>query len=351
MLGKNGHEVMYTGLYETKENELIAKDSENIDLGGKRGGFSIKLLLRLMKLIKTRKPDIIQANGSDTLKYSAIAKFFYPHMNIVYRNISMVSARTRPGSFRTKMNSLLFKKVDRVTSVGNESLGDLIKTFGYPSAKARVMRRGIPELNFEHTASKKKIAEEFDFPVSDFVLMYTAQFSPEKNQEFLIDSFEKVLAEGFKARMLFVGMGERMEEMKAIVAEKKLNKHILFTGYRKNVPELLAGSDVFVFGSKIEGVPGALLEAGMQSLPVVAVSTGGVSETMLNGKTGILLDKHDPAEFARAIISLLENETMRRSFGEQGKQFVMENFSLQSALRNFENLYAEILKEKNQRAG
>lgn len=351
MLGKNGHEVLYVGLYETKESELLAKDAENIDLGGKRGAFSIKLLMRLMKLIKSRKPDIIQANGSDTLKYSAIAKVFYPKLNIIYRNISMVSARTSPGSLRTKMNAWLFKKVDRVTSVGNESMGDLVKTFGYPSAKARVIRRGIPELTFDPVQARKKIAAEFGFPETDFILMYTAQFSPEKNQEFLVESFEKVIARGFKARMLFVGIGERLEDIRAMVVQKKLDKHIIFTGYRKNVPELLAGSDVFVFASKIEGVPGALLEAGMQAVPTVAVSTGGVRETLINGQTGILLEEYNSTAFSQAIVSLLEDESMRRRFGDNGKKFILENFSLQSALRNFENLYAEVLKEKNQRAG
>ena len=350
MLAKNGHEVLYTGLYDTNENALVAKGAENIDLGGKRGGFSIKLLLRLMKFIKTRKPDIIQANGSDTLKYSAIAKIFYPKLNIIYRNISMVSARTKPGSLRTKMNGLFFKKVDRVVSVGNESMEDLIKTFGYPSAKASVVRRGVPELMYDRTAAKKRIATAFGFPETDFVLLYTAQFSPEKNQEFLIESFEKVLAHGLPVRMLFVGIGERLEEIKAIVAQKNLNERILFTGYRKDVPELLAGSDIFVFASKIEGVPGALLEAGMQSLPTIAVATGGVGETMINGKTGILLDKYDPTDFSKAIISLLENESFRQSFGEQGKKFIMENFSLPAALKNFEHLYADVLKEKDQRA-
>lgn len=240
--------------------------------------------------------------------------------------------------------------MDWVTSVGYESMNDLIKTFGYPSAKASVIRRGVPEIMYDHVEAKKKIAVEFGFPASDFVLMYTAQFSPEKNQELLIDSVEKVLAHGLKVRMLFVGIGERMEEMKAMVAQKKLNEHIIFAGYRKNVPELLAGSDLFVFSSKIEGVPGALMEAGMQSVPTIAVATGGVGEAMINGKTGILLDKYDISDFSKAIISLLENETLRKSYGDNGKKFILENFSLQSALRNFENLYAKVLKDKNQRA-
>lgn len=351
MLAKNGHEVLYTGLYNTNENALVAKGAENIDLGGKRGSFSIKLLFKLMKFIKTRKPDIIQANGSDTLKYSAIAKIFYPKLNIIYRNISMVSSRTKPGSLRTKMNGLFFKKVDRVTSVGNESMEDLIKTFGYPPAKASVIRRGVPELIYDRIAARKKIATEFGFSETDFILLYTAQFSPEKNHEFLIESFEKVFAHGLVARMLFVGIGERLEEIKAIVTQKKLTEHIIFTGYRKNVPELLAGSDLFVFASKIEGVPGALLEAGMQSLPTIAVATGGVGEAMVNGKTGILLNKYDSTDFSKAIIALLENESFRQSLGENGKKFIMENFSLQSALRNFENLYADVLKEKDQHGG
>ena len=82
MLAENGHEVIFAGLYATKENIISARGAENIDLEGKKTAFNLGLLQRLIKLIKTKKPDIIQANGSDTLKNAVFAKVFIPNLNI-----------------------------------------------------------------------------------------------------------------------------------------------------------------------------------------------------------------------------------------------------------------------------
>ena len=89
-----------------------------------------------------------------------------------------------------------------------------------------------------------------------------------------------------------------------------------------------------------------VLEAGMQSLPTVAVNVGGVGEVVMNAETGILLEKHDPIAFGNAIVSLLHDETLRRALGDNAKKFVVENYSLQYCLAEFESLYAAILKEK-----
>ncbi len=346
MLAANGHAVLFVGLYATKENILLAKGAENIDLGGRKTAFDGGLLLRLIKLIKKEKPDILQANGSDTLKYAAFAKLVYPKLNIVYRNISMVSAWTKEASFKRKINRLLFKKVDRVTSVGQQSMEDLVRTYGYPLEKTKLIRRGIPQFNYDAAAARKKIVTEFGFPATDYILAHVGQFSPEKNHAFLIESFEKVLAQDHRVRLLFVGEGKKYAAIKELVQNKNLDKHVLFAGYRQHVQELLAGSDLFVLGSTIEGVPGVVLEAGMQSLPTVAVNVGGVGEVVMNGKTGILLEKHDPVIFSNAVISLLHDDTLRRSLGENAKKFVVENYSLQYCLAEFESLYAAIIKEK-----
>lgn len=350
LLAENGHEVFFVGLFVPRENILLAKGAENIDLNGKRNLFDVDLLRRLIKLIKKIKPDIIQANGADTLKYASLAKTFCPGINLVYRNISMVSAWTKKGSMKRRIMGMLFKKVDRVTSVGERSMNDLIETYNYPANKARLIRRGIPQYIFDAEKSRKKITTEFHFPTTDFMLMHIGQFSPEKNHEFMVASFEKVLAHDHHARLLFVGEGPTMPDVKELVQKKNLDKHILFAGHRHNVQELLAGADLFVLGSKIEGVPGVVLEAGMQSIPTVAVTTGGVGEVVMNGKTGVLLDQHDAVAFGNAVVSMMENDAMRKSFGQNAKHFVEENYGLQRCLSQFEDLYMDLLKEKKQRA-
>ncbi len=351
MLAENGHEVLFVGLYPVKENALNAKGAQNIDLNGKKRPFDPSLLSRLINLIKKTKPDIIQANGSDTLKYTAIAKIFYPKLNIVYRNISIVSAWAGEASFKRKINRLLFKKVDRVTSVGDEAMIDFVKTYDYPLAKTKMIRRGIPQMNYDRVKARAQIVKEFGFAQTDFILMHIGQFSPEKNHAFLIDSFQKMLQQQQQVKLLFVGEGKKYAEVKDIVAQKKLSDHIFFTGYRKNVQELLAGADLFILGSTIEGVPGVVLEAGMQSLPTVAVNVGGIGEVVMNDKTGILVNKHDAGNFSNAVISLIQNEMLRKTLGANAKQFVLEHYSLQHCLKQFENLYTDILKEKNKSGG
>ncbi len=345
MLAENGHDVLFTGLYAPGENVLSAKGTTNIDLDGTKKGFSFSLLMKLLRLVKKTKPDILQANGSDTLKYAVFAKLFYPRLNIVYRNISMVSAWTRTSSSKRKFYHWLFKKVNRVSSVGKESMEDFIKTYNYPSERTKVIRRGVPQFHFDRNICREKIAQEFGFDTANKILVHIGQFSPEKNHAFLVESFEILLRRLPMTKLLFVGEGKMQEDIVRLINQKKLGENIFFAGHRDNVQEVLAGCDLFILGSAIEGVPGVVLEAGMQSIPAVAVNVGGVGEVVKKDQTGILLEKHDPQEFSNAMESLLKNDITRTLLGVNAKNFVLENYSLHKCRDQFEYLYKNILQE------
>lgn len=346
LLAGNGHSVLFAGLYEAPSNTLTAHGAENIDLNGRKSAFSLVLLLKLIRLIRKENPDIIQANGSDTLKYAVFAKLFMPRLKIVYRNISMVSAWAKEASLKRKFNQWLFKRVNRVTSVGRQSLDDLVKTYHYPPEKTKLIRRGIPQFEIDRINARHKLAKEFGFVETDPILIHIGQFSPEKNHPFLIESFEMLLTHIPNARLVFIGEGIKLNEIRTLVKSKELEKHIFFAGHREHVQELLAGADLFVLGSTIEGVPGVVLEAGMQSLPAVAVKAGGVGEVVQNENTGILIEKHVPLEFSNALMDLLNNEMKRKSLGKNAKDFVMRKYSLQQCVLEFEQLYREIAAEK-----
>ena len=297
-------------------------------------------------MIKNEQPDILQANGSDTLKYAVIAKLFHPNLNIVYRNISMISAWAKAGSAKRKFNQWLFKRVDRVTSVGQQSLEDLVKTYQYPVSKTKLIRRGIPQVSTDANTSRQQIAAEFGFNKQNPLLIHIGQFSPEKNHVFMIGSMQKVLDKVQGAKLVFIGEGKLMEEMKQLVADKKLQANIFFAGHRNQVQELLAAADLFILGSTIEGVPGVILEAGMQAVPSVAVNVGGVGEVVQNRQTGVLVPTHNEDAFADAVIKLLLQPDERSKLGANARTFVMENYSLQNCLLQFEQLYQGIIDEK-----
>lgn len=344
-LQERGHEVLFVGLYPPPDNVLTASNSRNIDLNGNKRAFSWSLLFQLVKLVRSEKPDIIQANGSDTLKYAVLTKLLVPGTNIIYRNISMVSAWVKKYGVKKWFNRFLFSRVNRVTSVGQQSLNDLLATYDYPQNKARLIRRGIPYLEYDPVAIRQQLATQYGFETTDPILVHVGQFSTEKNHPFLLESFKKVVAIHPNVKLLLIGEGKNMSVTRQLVADHQLENNIIFTGHKENVQEILAGCDIFILGSTVEGVPGAILEAALQGLPSVAVKVGGVGEVVINGKTGILIDKHDPSDFSIALIHLIEHSTFRKFLGQGARDFVYEQYGLQHCAEEFIQLYEESLAD------
>lgn len=347
LLAANGHQVWFAGLYAAPDQPLIAQQSTNIDLNGSKKAFSFDLLKKLRRLVADINPDIIQANGSDTLKYAVLLKsIYFPKKPVVYRNISMVSSWTKSGSLKTWINQQLFRRVDFVTSVGQESLDDLVKTYHYPVAQTQLIRRGIPDQVVDAAASRQALAVEFGFSPNDPLLLHVGQFSDEKNHPFMLQAFEQVRKKIPQARLIFIGEGKNWSSVRQQIAEQQLNTHVFLAGHRSPVQQWLAAADLFVLGSTIEGVPGVILEAGMQSVPSVAVNVGGVGEVVKQDITGKLLPAHDANAFANAVVELLENASLRKQLGNAARRFVEEHYSLQQCQRNFEALYQSLLNRQ-----
>ncbi|MFH1722491.1 MAG: glycosyltransferase family 4 protein [Candidatus Altiarchaeota archaeon] len=126
--------------------------------------------------------------------------------------------------------------------------------------------------------------------------------------------------------------------------------------YRGTIPhhDLLTyyqNSNIFLFPSVWEepfGIPP--IEAMSCGIPVVATKSGGIKETVDNGKTGILVEPGDPEGLAQAIISLLEDRTLRESMGKAGRKRVANYFSFEKIVEELETMYKKLLKHttKNQ---
>ena len=342
-LSKRGHQVFFAGLYKPNTNELNVPGCINIDLNGKKKTIDFFLIWRLFRLVTKQQPDIIQANGSDTLKYIVFVSLFSKKFKIVYRNISMVSFWVKKNHWKLQFNKWLLRKIDFVTSVGDSSLNDFISFYSFPSSKAKVIRRGIPYFEYDKNTEKIKLANEFNFNYSDKLLIHIGQFSQEKNHSFLIKAFECLHKKDPTCRLILIGEGTLQTEIKKIVKEKNLQSHIFFAGHQTDVQKYLAASDLFVLCSLVEGVPGVILEAAIQKVPSLASNVGGVNEVIRNGFSGVLIDDNNADEFANEIHQLLTNDPERIRLGLNAFEFVKGHFSIQKCATDFEDLYYSLI--------
>jgi len=115
---------------------------------------------------------------------------------------------------------------------------------------------------------------------------------------------------------------------------------LVLTGYRDDVPALLAGCDVFCLPSRAEGMPLVILEAMAQARPVVATSVGGTPELVVDGETGLLVPPNDVDCLADALARVLADPGLATRMGEAGRARVERHFSLAASTARVLSLYS-----------
>lgn len=144
-------------------------------------------------------------------------------------------------------------------------------------------------------------------------------------------------------RLLLVGDGPTRPEVEALILEQGLEGRVEVLGAREDVPVLLRSADIFVLSSRWEGMPLAVIEAMMGSLPVVATDVGGISEAVVHGETGFLVPPGSPEALAVALDRLLTDPILRRRMGRAGNLRAMEHFTEERMLAETAAVYERVL--------
>jgi L-malate glycosyltransferase len=291
---------------------------------------------QLAQLIKEEKPDIIQANAGDTLKYAVLSKsFFRWKQPIVFRNASTISLyiKTLPARM---LNGFFFKYASRIVSVSSTSATDFAKLF--PQFKERIVKVpiGIEETDFK--------AQDPMQGASKPVLVHVGGFTYEKNHTRLIEIFETIHKKQPGASLHLVGSGPLHAQIQDLVIQKGLEQQVRFYGFRNDAIQFIKNADVLLLPSIIEGLPGVILEAFYCKTPVVAYDVGGIGEVVINGKTGYLVPKGNEEMFANNVLAALDKTPGNDQLVQNAWQLVMNEYLNTSIAGKFLAVYESIKK-------
>ena len=330
-LKESGVEVLYVSLYEIQANRYTPERVDCIDLAGKRKGLlNFSLLWSLCKCLRDFKPDIVQANAGDTLKYAVLAKLISGlPFKIVFRNASMVSQyiRTFP---QKEFNKLLYRQVDFIASVSGQSLLDMVSLFPNNKRKIAVIPNGID--------SSKSFSKLSEFSSSDVNLVHVGGFTFEKNHDGLLRIFKMVKQKIPGAKLWLIGEGILKDEVVKQVNENNLDDSVVFTGNVSNPLDYIHSATALVLPSLIEGLPGVILEAFYCKTPVVAYSVGGISEVVKLGETGWLVPAGREIEFVQSILDCIKSNDRERIV-EEAFKMVFKNYSNDLVTEKFITCY------------
>lgn len=193
------------------------------------------------------------------------------------------------------------------------------------------------------TVDRQSKRQSLDIPENRIVLLTVANPRPQKAYDVLIRAVSRPEVLEHDPVLLAVGDGPDLNRLRRNVAEQGLEGRVRFLGARSDVPELLAVADIFVLASHTEGRPVALMEASAAALPIIATDVGGVSSIVLDGQTGLLVERHDVAGLARKLVYLVEEPTIRADLAA-GARRVATEFDVGVSARWYERLYSRLVE-------
>jgi glycosyltransferase involved in cell wall biosynthesis len=174
------------------------------------------------------------------------------------------------------------------------------------------------------------------------IIMTVGRLVEEKGYPHLIRAFSLLRKNHPETALVFVGSGALENKLRAQVELAGLAKHVTFLGTRRDVPDLLASSDLYVNSSIWEGLPYTVLEGMAAGLPVVATDVGDNARVVING-TGLVIPSEQPQLLCEALSTLLDQPDLIKRFGSAAKAHVTQNHSLNTWCETLLDLYSSVL--------
>lgn len=172
-------------------------------------------------------------------------------------------------------------------------------------------------------------------------LLFVGRLDFQKDPLTLLAGFKLLLEKivDIQCYLHIVGDGELFEQCKTYCVGSNIEDRVIFHGWVAQPQIFYSLCDVFVCSSVYEAFGFTLIEAGFYGLPIVATKVEGIPEVVVDGKTGILVPPSNPEKLSLAIENLICNPSLRESFGNNGKHYVINNFSIFKMVAEYESLY------------
>jgi glycosyltransferase involved in cell wall biosynthesis len=301
-------------------------------------------ILRLKKIIEDFSVDILNTHSSRDSWLGSIAGWLSKKRPVILRTRHL-STNVSKGLMSRVLYEIL---PHRVITTGESIRNQMITDNRFDGKKIMSIPTGINIDLFDPKKVEGTLRSEWGVPAGLPAIGMVAVIRSWKGHEDFVSAADIVLKEFPQTKFLIIGDGPRKGIVKDYIKEKGLEDSIIMTGQRDDIPEVMASLDILVLPSYAnEGLPQAVAQAMAMERAVVATNVGSIPELVIDGETGYLVPPRNPSLLAERIKSLLKDSELRKEMGKVGRRPVASRFSLETMLDRIEDLYREVLKEKD----
>ncbi|CAB4597989.1 unannotated protein [freshwater metagenome] len=346
----NKFEVLLVTGYcdETEADYLdtVATDIKATRIEGLGRSLSLKQdvvsFFSLVRLIRREKPDVIHTHTAKAGVLGRLASIIAGKGAIRIHTFHGHLLHGYFGKIKTYLviiiERILAKKTHRLVAVGTQVRDDLLR--------ARIGRAdkfvvSFPGLKLPATFNIADERKKLNLDSSTLYCTFVGRLTNIKRPDRLLDVASITKARGLNIHFLIAGDGELAKVCQERIVEEKLPVTLL--GWRKDIDEILASSDMAILTSDNEGIPLTLIQASLAGLPIVATKVGSISDIVLHGETGFLTETN-PTRLADAMAALVVDPGLRKRMGEAGRQRAMTQFTARTMVSSHEDLYTSTVR-------
>lgn len=300
--------------------------------------FDPTIFYKFYRLVKKTKPSIIHCwDGMTTLYSIPTIKF----LNIQLINGLVTDAPQGAKGFDKKRFQAKLSFPFSHLIIGNSKAG--LQAYQAPEKRSKVLYNGFNMSRLQYLIEKEEIRQRLKIN-TQFVIGMVASFSPKKDYATFFDAAGRVLEINKNITFVALGHNTDSEEAQALVPPKFKN-HFRLLGKSNEVESIVNIFDIGVLSTFTEGISNSILEYMALQKPVIATKGGGTAEIVHHEHTGFLISPSSPGELAQKILTLLENDEMRKQFGVNAFRKINDKFSIEQAGKQYVSLCEQLTKQ------
>lgn len=343
VLESMGHQTTLMAVPEGMIAEKAEKAGLRVIRQPMRNAFDPTALWKMVSLFRREKFDVVNTHSSvDSWLASAAAKIARTPVLVRTRHLS-VPLKTHPFNF-------VYQWPDGIVTTAEMIRRRMIDVNGMDENRVISIPTGVDLTRFDPGLDPGNLREELGIESGSRIVTMAAVLRSWKRHEVLLEAVGRLVEKHPEVRVLIVGEGPYRPWVEGHVERLGLKDRVIMTGFRTDIPKLLAISDVCALTSESsEGVPQSVLQYQAMARPVVACRAGGIPEVIEDGATGLLAPPNDIDAVASAVSRLLEDKGLAEKLGQNARKVIEEKHSLKTMAETTLDFYDRIYKAKANR--
>ena len=334
---ENSSIYVYEGSFSENKNRF--EESGGNVYEGVYGWNLFRHLSSLLKIIDEEKIDIVQTQFffGEVLGY--LIKLLRPKIKLIIAFVGPF----KPDKFKSFISKLIYRKTNHFVYITRYVKNEKIQQF-------RILKRKNGSIIYNGSAVRMD-SREYSPEMKTVSVLDIAGLVDWKNIQILIKAFN-IIVNQYKMTDYYLyvaGDGPYRSELGKMIDEYKLQDSVFLLGYQKNVGSLLNSCDIFVHPSYAEGFGIVVPEAMLAQKPIIVSNAGALPELIENEKTGLIVEPHNPKDWANAIIQLAENPEFALQLAKNAEKNASERFSYNKFCGEYEKLYNILLNNNFQK--